>query len=376
MRKSLIVVLVILIVLAITAYYVPLERKKTELKDLGYSKETIKKILDLDYYSKIIDNNYYSPLLEKKINDDTLIEEYMDLYANIHGDKEINDNDLLLYSRLMDKGYDNLQLNALFDRLKYHEITPLLVFDYQWDEISYIDDCIKNRDHNSPTSFTLDGNYKQLYRIVEEAKDVNSDYVLVNKNYYLNETYVPNNLEELSDRYAIYGMQLVKHVNDAAIEMIEQAINDNIPFYISNAYWSYEDLKVIYENNINIYRDDVDDYINRPGFSEHQTGLAFNITPTYENVENFLESETYQWIKNNAEKYGFIMRYPPNKSIIYNMEDEPTHLRYLGKELAKKVNESSLTYDEYYSLYLNKWHDENYKPSEEILNRIPNYDEK
>lgn len=375
-RKSLLVILVIIIAGAFVAYYVPRERKKTELRDLGYQKETIEKILELEYYDKIMEHKYYSPLLEKKINNDTLIMDYIDLYANIHSDKDINDTDILLYSRLMDKGYDNLQLNELFDKLEFYEITPLLVFDYQWDEITYIEDCLNNRENNSPEAFHLNNNYKQLYRITDEALDVDSNHVLVNKNHYLLDSYTPKDLVEFSDRYAISGMSVRKNVHDVTVEMIENAINAGIPFYVSSAYWSYEDLETVYNNNIPIYRDEVDFYINRPGYSEHQTGLCFNITPTYESMDNYLESETYKWIKDNCVSYGFIMRYPPNKSIITNMQDEPTHLRYLGKELSKKVSESSLTYDEYYSLYLLNWGDDKYKPSDEILNRIPNYNKK
>ena len=375
-RKSLLVILAIILAGALVAYLVPLERKKTELRDLGYEKETIEKILDLNYYDIIVKNNYHSELLERKINDDTLIVDYIDLYANIHGDKDIDETDILLYSRLMDKGYDNLQLNSLFDELEFYEITPLLVFDYQWDEISYIDDCKNNRENNSPTHFDLEGDYKQLYRITEEAKNVDSDYVLVNKNHYLLKDYEPKDLVEFTDRYGVYGMMVRKHVAEIACEMIEDAIQAGIPFYVSNAYWSYEDLEYVYNQNNNIYRDDVDYYVNRPGYSEHQTGLCFNITPTYENVDKYLETETYKWIKDNCAFYGFIMRYPPNKSIITNMQDEPTHLRYLGRELAKKVSDSSLTYDEYYSLYLSEWKDDQYKPSDDILSKIDNYNNK
>lgn len=375
-RKSLLVILAIILAGALVAYLVPLERKKTELRDLGYEKETIEKILDLNYYDIIVKNNYHSELLERKINDDTLIVDYIDLYANIHGDKDLDETDILLYSRLMDKGYDNLQLNSLFDELEFYEITPLLVFDYQWDEISYIDDCKNNRENNSPTHFDLEGDYKQLYRITEEAKNVDSDYVLVNKNHYLPKSYEPKDLVEFTDRYGVYGMMARKHVAEIACEMIEDAIQAGIPFYVSNAYWSYEDLEYVYNQNSNTYRDDVDYYVNRPGYSEHQTGLCFNITPTYENVDKYLETETYKWIKDNCAFYGFIMRYPPNKSIITNMQDEPTHLRYLGKELAKKVSDSSLTYDEYYSLYLSEWKDEQYKPSGDILSKIENYNKK
>ena len=69
-------------------------------------------------------------------------------------------------------------------------------------------------------------------------------------------------------------------------------------------------------------------------------------------MSNFAETETYKWLSENSYKYGFILRYPEGKEDITGYSYEAWHYRYLGNELAKKVYDSGLTYDEYYAYYL------------------------
>ena len=148
-RKSLLVVLVLVIACGVLAFQVPKITSEAKLKDLGYSKEAIKYIQKADYASDIIQNQYYSKYMEQCILDGSLQEDYLPLYAAIKTDRTLTDTDFLLYNRLMDKGYEVGQLQNLFNNLTFIELTPLLVFDYQWDENPYIQDCKNNRDHNS-----------------------------------------------------------------------------------------------------------------------------------------------------------------------------------------------------------------------------------
>lgn len=103
--------------------------------------------------------------MEQCILDGSLQEEYLPLYAAIKTDRTLTDTDFLLYNRLMDKGYEVDQLQNLFNNLTFIELTPLLAFDYQWDENPYIQDCKNNRDHNSESSFSLSDSYYQLYKL-------------------------------------------------------------------------------------------------------------------------------------------------------------------------------------------------------------------
>ena len=69
-------------------------------------------------------------------------------------------------------------------------------------------------------------------------------------------------------------------------------------------------------------------------------------------MSNFAETETFKWLSENCYKYGFILRYPEGKEDITGYSYEAWHYRYVGKELAEKVYDSGLTYDEYYAYYL------------------------
>ena len=375
-RKSIFVLLAILIAGSFLIYYVPREKKKTQIKEMGYQDACVDILLeDEDLYSLIREKNYYSKLLEKKIIDGSLNMDYIDLYANIHNKEDISNLDLLLYCRLEDMGYDNLQLNDLFNRLYFHELTPLLTFDYQWDEQSYITDCLNNRDHNSEDAFSLDYDYKVLFRITEEIEQPEKINSLINKQYYLNQSYVPNDLENISLQYAVEGQRLRKEAAENFNALAEKAINAGHAFFLANSYWSYEDLDQLYKNQLSVYTpNQLDGMINRAGYNEYQSGLSMGIVFTNNQGDDLSKSESYQWLLNEIESYGFILRYPKDKEIITTIQAKPLQFRYLGSELAQKVNASKLTYDEYYCLYLKPWQDEQYKPKENILKEIEDYD--
>ena len=86
-----------------------------------------------------------------------------------------------------------------------------------------------------------------------------------------------------------------------------------------------------------------------PGTSEHQIGLALDIVSSeYMNLdEKQMETEDQQWLMENSWKYGFILRYPLDKSDITGIIFEPWHYRYVGKEAAKEIYEQDITLEEY-----------------------------
>jgi LAS superfamily LD-carboxypeptidase LdcB len=89
---------------------------------------------------------------------------------------------------------------------------------------------------------------------------------------------------------------------------------------------------------------EADRYSARPGHSEHQTGLAFDLNSLDQSFENTKEGK---WLAENCWKYGFIIRYPKGKESVTGYMFEPWHVRYLGKEVAKKVYESGKCLEEY-----------------------------
>ena len=232
-------------------------------------------------------------------------------------------------------------------------MTPLLVFDYQENEQPYMEDIKNNRDKNSVDFFELDGNYRELYANVEPINNVGDYSMNVSKTYYLPEDYVPNKLVPLSVVYASNGVTMENESAGQFMAMVDAAINDGLRMYASNAYRSYDYQTDLY--NSYLAQDGqakTDTYAARPGHSEHQTGLTIDVSSLVGGISDFSESPEYPWMVENAHLYGFIQRYPNDKSIITGYREESWHWRYLGVELATKVKESNLTFDEYYELYM------------------------
>ena len=138
--------------------------------------------------------------------------------------------------------------------------------------------------------------------------------------------------------------------------MASNAKEEGVQLLVNSSFRDYQEQESVYKdfyysNGISF----ADKYAARAGYSEHQTGLCLDIfTSGASNTDNFDETEAYEWLTKNAHKYGFILRYPEGKEYLTGYEYESWHYRYLGKDTAKKVYESGLTYDEYYAFYLDK----------------------
>ncbi len=373
-RKSLIVVLVIALLAIFSAWYVPKYIEDNNLKELGYSSETIEIIKEKNLTNSILNHQYYSKYLEQSIQDNTLNKSYISLYSAITTDRTLTDTDFLLYNRLMDKGYEEDQLQNLFNNLSFYELTPLLVFDYQWDENPYIEDCQNHRDTNSESSFTLSDSYYQLYKLQKEITDPTNLNTLVNSTYGLTSDYVPNNLTDVNTQYAVTGVQLVSEVQQAFVDLSMSGMQEGHYFFATTGYNSYQVQESAYNSLLSRMSESEADQVGiRAGHSEHQLGLAVNVAATYETSVSFDQTQTYQWLLEHCNEYGFIQRYPASKTSITGVEGELDHFRYVGKELAEKITASSLTYDEYYALYLASWDEQDCIPSQKLLDKIENY---
>ncbi len=373
-RKSLIVVLVIAIVAIFSAWYVPKYIEDKNLKDLGYSSETIDIIKEKNLTNTILNNQYYSKYLEQSLQDGTLNTSYISLYAALTTDRTLSDVDFLLYNRLMDKGYEEDQLQNLFNNLTFYELTPLLVFDYQWDENPYIEDCQNHRDTNSESTFSLSDSYFQLYKLQKEIPDPTNIDTLVNSTYGLTSDYIPSNLADVNTQYAVTGVQLVDEVQQAFIQMSMSGMQEGHYFFATTGYNSYQTQESAYNSLLARMSESEADQVGiRAGHSEHQLGLAINVAATYETSVSFDQTQTYQWLLEHCNEYGFIQRYPASKTSITGVEGELDHFRYVGKELAEKITASNLTYDEYYALYLAQWDETDCIPSQKLLDKIDNY---
>ena len=361
-RPEILIGLVIVLCILVTALVLPNLITNSKLKGLGYTNTQIKEIKHEKLTKEILDNKYYSVSLANALDKKSVNSDYLELYTSVKDNRTLTAEDFLLASRLADKGYEQAQILNLFKNLEYWEITPLLVFDYQWDEKVYIDDCVLHRDTNSKDSFTLSNTF-----IVPNTENIVSDpssiTVLVNQKNNLPAEYVPEDLETIDLQYASQGVQLRAEAAKNFEALSAASIQNKVPFFASTGYVSYQALKDIYSS----YNADVANlYADVPGQSEQQTGYAADVSPTYEGGA-FSQTNTYQWLKEHAAEYGFILRYPVSKAPITGNKSETNQLRYLGKSLAKAIVDSNLTYDEYYSLYIASWSDEKNMPKENVL---------
>lgn len=128
-------------------------------------------------------------------------------------------------------------------------------------------------------------------------------------------------------------------------EMQSAAWNEGLNIWIASGYRSYEYQSGLYERYVNRSgKAEADRYSARPGHSEHQTGLAFDLNSI---DDSFADTAEGKWVAEHCHEYGFIIRYPKGAEDITGYIYEPWHIRYLGKETAEKVHNSGLTLEEY-----------------------------
>ncbi len=293
----------------------------------SFKTEKIRENIEVGTYKINISYNYFF----KKINDeitliveDTTPPEFTDFKEEI----------ILNYD---DNSYD---FNNDF---KAHDLSDFkIIFDTQ------------NINYKSPGSYilkiTLIDEYenkteKESVIIIKEKENIDNNenvienkflkYVdgilIVNKKYGLPETYDPKENSEAKTK-------LMELINDMK----------KLGYDVSNSYSgyrTYEYQRKLYLGYVNVYgQEETDTFSARPGHSEHQTGLSFDLL--HSNGTLLEKENEINWLKDNAYKYGFIIRYPKGKEDITGYNYEPWHIRYIGNK-SKDIYESGLTLEEY-----------------------------
>jgi len=204
------------------------------------------------------------------------------------------------------------------------------------------------------TKVNVKRNY-EYYTHTEKTNIKKGNAILVNKYYSLPNKYKPENIVNVSNWYSYGTVQLNSEAYEAFKKMFNTAKKEGITLIINSGYRSYDYQKEVYDQYKTWYDEEyADNYAARPDFSEHQTGLALDIITYNTSGKNFENTDAFKWLQKNAYKYGFILRYPKGKEDITGYSYESWHYRYLGQDLATKVKNSGLTYDEYYAYYLDK----------------------
>ena len=189
-----------------------------------------------------------------------------------------------------------------------------------------------------------------------KARNLNTEKILVNKYYYLEENYVPDNLETISNRYALSNMKLVNIAKTAFEEMASAAKKENLSIIAMSTYRSYDYQVNLYNKYVKADgKETADTYSGRPGHSEHQTGLAVDVYNGKENYTNFEKTKEFTWMQNHASEYGFILRFPKDKENETGYTYESWHYRYVGKDAAKYIKENNISFEEYYATIIKDW---------------------
>lgn len=365
-KRILILILFLLIILSIGIYLIVPKR-------YGYQKDVINVFKEDNYYEKIKETKKYSKTLETAVIENNYKKEYFDEYLDINYVEE--NNFINNINKLLDLGYKNKDINTFYEKVpksidvitsnKYDKnIINYISLDYfkeenldryiKYDFIdtkSVYDTTILKEKYNYEDTVTFVNAYldKDYYsNDIPLSKDKASKLdVIVNKYYKLDKDYEPEDLTIINSKFASGTQKLRKEAADKFEEMASDMLKENLKIYAGSTYRSYSYQEGLY--NRYVKKDgfkEAETYSARAGYSEHQLGLAVDIVNGKWNYLSEGDKE-YTWLVNNSYKYGFILRYPHESEYITGYVFEDWHFRYLGIDLATKVYESKLTYDEY-----------------------------
>lgn len=306
----------------IDSTHIGTQRLIYEVNESGIKKEVIHEIIIKDSKTPVIK-------LKKKTIELTIGEKY-----------KLNDNIL----EVMDP-VDGTIPYAEKESMNAYWIVSEVDFDTPGDYVVavYAKDINGN---DSKEEFTI--TVKEFRKEQEETGNTTSDPNKSNRDepYYVNGILLVNKLHGLPYEYGS-GVDATAY---AALKQLQNGANTNgYDMPLLSGYRSFDYQASLYNNYVAMDgQTAADRYSARPGHSEHQTGLAFDIG---ELNNNYGTTPAGQWLAKHAHEYGFIIRYPQGKESVTGYMYEPWHVRYLGIDLAANIYASGLTLEEYLGEY-------------------------
>ena len=359
-RKCKVLGIILVIILGVYLFY---SSQINSLTKLGYSKEASKNILfqfKKEYVLSIGKNKTLNAAFES--ND--YKEKYLDQYTKI--DYQNQKHLIKNINTLIAKGYSNDTISMILAHGSDNDVTQFA----KRDKINYLEEFLSvpyaklsnydryvdysnatgEDDETTVLAVNLDMD-KENYKDAIVVKEFSTD-MLVNKHRSLNKNFQPDDLVSIDTEYAADDTQKGSRIAvNAFIQIYKAAKKEGYDLVINSSYRSYEEQQEICDTYRDLYGENyVKNYVAMPGFSEHQTGLSFDIGSRNSNV--FKDSEEYDWVLENAHKFGFIQRFPSKYEAITGFRSEPWHYRYVGKKIATYIYEHDITLEEYYALFL------------------------
>ena len=194
----------------------------------------------------------------------------------------------------------------------------------------------------------------KLPSIVHQKADTSLEWnlILVNYNHYIPDDYQVE-LTDLSN-----GKKVDSRIYPDLQQMFNDARSEGLSLFVREGYRTAEEQQQIMNDKIEEYENQgcsrkeakkmAEEYVAVPGTSEHQLGLSVDINA---DTTKSSSDEVYQWLDENAYKYGFVKRYPSDKTDITGINNEPWHYRYVGKEAAEIIKKENLCLEEYVEQY-------------------------
>ena len=180
------------------------------------------------------------------------------------------------------------------------------------------------------------------------SEDHGWNLILVNRENYIPADYEVQ-LTELSN-----GKKVDSRIYPELQEMFNAARAQGYGLFVREGYRTQEEQHQLMDEKIEAYENEgkskpeakklAEQWVAIPGTSEHQLGIAVDINA---DTSKSSRDDVYKWLEENAHRYGFIKRYPSNKTDITGVINEPWHYRYVGKEAASEIYSQGICLEEY-----------------------------
>ena len=357
-KTPVIICILLILIILVVIFYKPVT-SKIKLKMKGYTSEVANIIYDNELTEKVLEYDF-NELISKLATNEEFKFKYIDDYYKI--DYIDRDNFLKEINTLLDKKYSTKDINIIEkinNETMYNYLVENKIDDIE--EYSKVEifkpERIKRYIDNKKDTYDETVLYVNMDRDKKAFDNPNiikeySVTELVNKYNKLDETYKADlvQLDKCTDGEEHY---LTKEAKEGWDKLCDAITADGLHLGITSSYRSYEDQVSTYNYYLrNNGQDYVDKYVATPGYSEHQTGLALDVKSLVSSP--FKTTSEFNWMINNAYKYGFILRYPEDKADILGYSYESWHFRFVGEEIAKTIQEKNIIYEEYYALYIDK----------------------
>lgn len=342
-------------------YYLTTTEIQRNLYQLNYQKKCTEIIIKNKRDTYLIEKQIFSQVINEACIQETYQDKYFDNYLNITYIKK--ENFINTINKLLELEYSSEEINKFYELLtdeqiaeitkkeKINDLTSFLTIKY-FNFINldrYINYQKDTKTNNQDTVLQVELDLDIPFYTTDYKTNLEDEYLIITNKYYkLSKDYEPSDLVKINNAYTSGKERKIRKTVNTEFEKMAQAmIDQGLTVNVVSAYRSYSTQNQLYNNYA--ARDGkkkADTYSARPGYSEHQTGLALDLNSV--SNDSFVYTKEYKWLKNNAHKYGFILRYPSDKVHITGYMFESWHYRYVGKEAATYIYEHKITFEEYY----------------------------